>query len=164
MSSEARRSANRNYVARHPDRVRAQQSANYLKNADKRKADARRRRRDKPETVKAYRERNKEKIAAAKRVWRAANKDKNRQYDLKKNYGLTVVEYDAMLSAQAGTCAICRRKPGRRRLHVDHAHSTGQIRGLLCSHCNTALGLLRESTELLTSAISYLAAYGAKHE
>ncbi len=56
---------------------------------------------------------------------------------------------------QNGGCAICGQ-PQERRLHVDHDHKTGRIRGLLCGSCNRAIGLLKESVASLASAIGYL--------
>lgn len=53
-----------------------------------------------------------------------------------KTYGLSADEYDAMLAAQGGRCAICRARPKSKRLAVDHDHRTGEVRGLLCSRCN----------------------------
>jgi hypothetical protein len=53
--------------------------------------------------------------------------------------GLSVEEYDAMLKAQGGGCAICGNPPKTRRLDVDHDHKTGKVRGLLCHRCNRAL-------------------------
>src|SRR5690606_16122139 len=53
-----------------------------------------------------------------------------------KTYGLTPAEYDALLEAQGGRCAICRARPKSKRLAVDHDHGSGAVRGLLCSRCN----------------------------
>jgi hypothetical protein len=82
---------------------------------------------------------------------------------------LTDAEYEAMLVAQKGVCAICGcpqasvrfvDKNGdektRHALYVDHCHASGRIRGLLCSHCNSGLGFFRDSIESLTNAIAYL--------
>lgn len=74
-------------------------------------------------------------------------------------YGITVEQYDEMLVAQGGVCAICKTLPeadGRTPLQVDHDHSTGRIRGLLCSPCNTAIGSLRDDPQLLAAAMEYL--------
>jgi hypothetical protein len=76
-------------------------------------------------------------------------------------YKLTPEQYQEMYDLQNGLCYICQkptegRGKNKNRLAVDHNHSTGKIRGLLCSHCNTALGLFRDSQELLQSAINYL--------
>lgn len=77
-------------------------------------------------------------------------------------FGIYPGTYDRMVEAQEGLCAICRR-PERwtrsglvRTLAVDHDHVTGQIRGLLCSACNTALGYFEDSTERLEAAVRYL--------
>lgn len=72
----------------------------------------------------------------------------NRRNALKK-YGITPEDYDRMLKEQGG-CAICgATEPGGRgkNFHVDHCHSTGRVRGLLCHHCNVGIGMLRENFE-----------------
>lgn len=74
-------------------------------------------------------------------------------------YGITVAEYDAMLRAQRGGCAICGTTVvGRRRVHwcIDHDHETGEVRGLLCSLCNTGVGSLGDDPVLLRKAVDYL--------
>lgn len=74
-------------------------------------------------------------------------------------YGLTLEEYGSLFVAQAGACAICKRHedlPGAGLLVVDHDHATGKVRGLLCSKCNAAIGLLGDSVRNLASAILYL--------
>lgn len=67
------------------------------------------------------------------------------RYTIKSAYGLTEEQYNAMLEAQGGGCALCDAKPARNRraatLNVDHDHATGRIRGLLCMACNVALGI-----------------------
>lgn len=72
-------------------------------------------------------------------------------------YGLKPGEYDAMLAAQGGVCALCDQVcPTGRRLAVDHDHATGAVRGLLCQFCNQGLGFFRDDTSLLLRAIEYL--------
>src|SRR5262249_47723947 len=76
---------------------------------------------------------------------------------LKRKFGITLADYEAMLVAQGGGCAICGDpEPEGRSLHVDHDHEDGQVRGLLCFRCNNALGDLREDVALLSRAASYL--------
>lgn len=78
--------------------------------------------------------------------------------------GLTVDEYLAKIAEQNNLCAICgepERRPDKasrkiKALAVDHDHETGQIRGLLCSACNTGLGLFQDDPELLAKAADYL--------
>ena len=75
---------------------------------------------------------------------------------LKRRYGITLEQYEAMLESQNGKCAICKGDclTGR-NLAVDHDHETGKVRGLLCSKCNQGLGQLN-NIELLQRAIDYL--------
>lgn len=81
------------------------------------------------------------------------------------NYGLTELEYRTMVKAQGCKCAICGKKPNR-TLHIDHDHtccpgrdSCGKcLRGLICSACNTGIGLLK-TAEICTHAAAYLARY-----
>lgn len=79
----------------------------------------------------------------------------NRKCQYKKKYGITPEEYDKILLIQREVCAICKKK-GRRELCVDHCHTTGKIRGLLCDGCNRGLGFLNDDIKLLKSAIIYL--------
>jgi hypothetical protein len=81
-----------------------------------------------------------------------------RQHNLKRSFGLTIEEYDAMHDAQGGVCAICGRPQKNKRLAVDHNHTTGKIRGLLCTTCNRALGYL-ENPDWRLKADAYLAAH-----
>lgn len=74
---------------------------------------------------------------------------------LKHNYGITVVQFEAMLNSQGNACLICKR--GEPVVwHVDHEHRTKQVRGILCPRCNIFLGML-ETPELLDKALRYLA-------
>jgi hypothetical protein len=75
--------------------------------------------------------------------------DGSRSYHLKRRYGITGVEADAMLEAQSGLCAICRAAPAA---HVDHDHETGAVRALLCFNCNGGLGQFRDDPVLLRAA------------
>ena len=79
---------------------------------------------------------------------------------LKRRYGITPEEYQALSDAQNGLCRICQGPPqGRwKRLHVDHDHATGKVRGLLCHWCNNMLGHAKDSPTVLQAAIAYLQA------
>lgn len=77
------------------------------------------------------------------------------KYHLKRRFGITVEEYDAMLQKQNRVCYVCKNTQ-KRRLHVDHNHKTGAIRRLLCSGCNSALGHVREDIDRLTGLINYI--------
>jgi hypothetical protein len=75
-----------------------------------------------------------------------------------RRYKMTVAEYDGLFKAQDSACAICGASEGwqGKRLAVDHDHKSGAIRGLLCDRCNTVLGKMEDSPELLRRAASYL--------
>lgn len=93
---------------------------------------------------------------------RPGNREKQRRYNKRNQwrdrYGIkfSLEEYDQMLQAQKGLCALCRQLPKSRSLHVDHDHETGRVRGLLCMKCNRALGYLQDSPVLLRTAAKYL--------
>lgn len=82
--------------------------------------------------------------------------------NLKQWYGMTLAEYDTLFERQQGRCAICQQpepvKDGGivKRLHVDHDHTTGKVRGLLCQCCNMGLGNFKDQANLLESAAHYL--------
>lgn len=113
------------------------------------------------EYTRTYYQRNREKLRAYQKDWRSKHRRATRgEYSFKLNlrdrFGLTVEQYNSMLEAQGGVCAICKRPKRKRRLAVDHDHKTGMIRGLLCSPCNTSLGGFGDNSETLTNAIVYL--------
>jgi hypothetical protein len=101
--------------------------------------------------------------------------EKKRAAHLKRLYGITVADYDALVVAQNGVCAICRQQPNTVRrpkgygrgggdmvgLVVDHDHTTGKVRGLLCINCNRALGYVHDDVALLDATASYLRAHQA---
>ncbi len=73
----------------------------------------------------------------AKQSWKNATPSQSRKWSLSKRYGITVEEYEDLLKSQDGVCAICKMPcVTGKRLHVDHDHMTGEIRGLLCYRCN----------------------------
>jgi hypothetical protein len=74
-------------------------------------------------------------------VRRARMVEQARSWRFETKYGITVVQYEAMVIEQDGLCAACRKAP-LGRLHVDHNHLTGMVRGLLCGPCNRALGYI----------------------
>lgn len=106
---------------------------------------------------------NKEDRRAKMREWRLANPTWRREWLLWNHYGLTLFCFYGMLACQDFRCAICRtddhsgsNQHGATTWHVDHDHDTGQVRGLLCNHCNTGLGHFKESPVHLAAAIEYL--------
>lgn len=103
-------------------------------------------------------------IKAAYRKWNDRyrstehGRGKVNNYFLNKLYGITIEKYNEMFLSQNRCCAICSMDQSllTKRLCVDHNHETGEIRALLCSSCNTAIGLFKENESLLLKAIGYL--------
>lgn len=88
----------------------------------------------------------------------------------KSKYGITEEQFNSLLEAQGGKCAICQNVLNHRDsgddyrgreycLHVDHNHETGIVRGLLCGRCNRGLGFFGDDVELLSAAWVYLLAH-----
>ena len=79
---------------------------------------------------------------------------------IQKTYGISYTEYEELLKEQSYKCALCKsdttNNKRAERLFIDHCHKTGNVRGLLCSKCNHALGLFNDDTRLLLEAIEYL--------
>lgn len=76
-----------------------------------------------------------------------------RTYHVKRRYGMSAEDADRMLAEQDGLCAVCAQRPAE---YVDHDHTTGSVRGLLCFNCNGGLGQFRDDADLLDLAIDYL--------
>lgn len=128
------------------------------------------------EMKRDYAERNRDELNAKRRdewkrdptrnkAWVEANRTRVRDYSFKHNlmkrFGVTMEWWRAKVSKQNGVCAICKRPPGKRRLHVDHDHSSGKLRDLLCVNCNHMLGCVNEDPRILMAAIDYLVTHGA---
>ena len=105
-----------------------------------------------------YARNNREREKERSRQYYAQNTEKCRtmseNWRLNRMYGLTVEGRDELAARQEGKCAICAEVP--EKLHIDHCHTHGHVRGLLCGNCNRALGLLKENTKSLEAAIAYL--------
>jgi hypothetical protein len=109
--------------------------------------------------ARRWKRENPEHYAATQRAYIESGRKSvsDRKSYLKRTYGLSLDDYELMLAAQGGVCAICgEARPEERTLHVDHDHGTGEIRGLLCFRCNNAIGDLREEYELFQRAADYL--------
>lgn len=92
-----------------------------------------------------------------RKINREKLKDNTLWYDRKSSYGLTKEDYYELLSKQLGVCAICKESPKDIiRMHVDHCHSTGKVRGLLCRTCNQGIGFFKDSVAKLRNAACYL--------
>jgi hypothetical protein len=110
-------------------------------------------RKNNPEKVKNQRERTKEQ----RLQYYQLNKDSFRDRSYRNTYGISLETYQSMWNEQNGLCAICGKHESNfaKKLAVDHCHETGNVRLLLCNHCNTGLGLLKDK-QTLENAIKYL--------
>lgn len=87
---------------------------------------------------------------------------RKRESNLKVRYGITSEDWENLALRQGGVCAICGSSGGQRGLFVDHCHTGGHVRGLLCNDCNQAVGRLKDSRELAKRLADYLEAYQSR--
>lgn len=130
--------------------------------------------------MNAYNDRNREKTREWHRQWQANNpgrlkayrrtyhakrlendlegvRAKQRSNEIRLRYGLTPSDFDEMVATQGNRCAICGNEPvDGKVLHIDHDHESGAVRGLLCGHCNRAIGLFRDNADVIEMAAAYL--------
>ncbi len=146
------------------DCKRAASRALYAEDPERHKAQMREWAANNPEKVKvlqrkAY-DRNREDRITMAIARKKANPEDTKDRALRRTYGITLKQYNAMLEAQNYQCGICATKhvEGSRSsvLHVDHCHNTGVVRSLLCSNCNKGLGCFKDDPELLRKAMNYL--------
>ena len=99
---------------------------------------------------------NKDRVKQAANIWRTNNPNKIRMIRIKNSYGLTAEEYENMVVQQDNKCVICDTDS---KLVIDHCHTTGKVRGLLCHKCNVSIGYVEylQKQRLLDIALGYLA-------
>jgi hypothetical protein len=137
----------RKWRKENPERQRKTQNARYAASPEKGRARSQK-----------WRDAHPGKEAESMRNWRKENPERELDNHLKRNYGITIDDYNEMFQEQGGRCAICGKHQSefKNRLYVDHNHSTGTVRGLLCQKCNTAIGLLSDDIILVRMAAEYL--------
>jgi hypothetical protein len=119
-------------------------------------------RRQDPEKVKD--------ISSYQVSYRHKNRDILCDKERERKFGINKLDYAKMLHSQNGVCAICSNPETATRhgkfkaLAIDHDHSTGKVRGLLCSDCNTGIGKLKEKKDIFLSAIQYLDKHSNKEK
>jgi len=162
------RERGRAFYAANRERIRGE----YIKNREKHLAAAKKyalnHKAEIKKREKAYRLSHREELRTKRRAYGLANKEKRRAYRLEhkgraralhllKQYGLLEAEFNALLNQQGGQCKICGSKEWKGPApYVDHDHTTGRVRGILCHNCNVALGLVMENVETLKKMIEYL--------
>lgn len=126
------------YAKEHPNLMRKHKKIYADKNKDKKHK---------------YYVKNKESIKKYHKEYRKKNPDTVKKTWLKFKYGLTLEQYNEMELRQNGLCAICLTET---KLVVDHDHSTGKVRELLCADCNRGLGCYKDEPIRLQRSIEYL--------
>jgi hypothetical protein len=140
------------YRVRHPERVKAAQKRYRQSERGRLKAN---------ERAKKYRTQDPEKSRQRCRDWYKNNKEsvieRNRWYKRKRQFGLTREAFFELLTSQGNKCAACgSADPGTKGWMVDHCHTNGHVRGILCHHCNAGLGHARDDIAVLEKWIKYL--------
>lgn len=155
------------YLEAHKEEIRIKKKAYYR--AHKEEATAYRE--THKEKIKAYREAHKEELKAKRKIYNEthkgkkdkekikayyeAHKEERKTYMIKYKYGLLSEQIDKMLVEQNYNCAICKKSLMETKQYIDHDHSTGEVRGILCSRCNPGLAYI-EDEEFLRKANLYL--------
>jgi hypothetical protein len=135
--------------------------AHYARNREKRLAWQAAYRAANPGQVRATQRNNYAKNRAERLEYARSRARTTAEQRLQDRYGIGFEGLSALYAAQNGRCAICATEApmrGRGCFHVDHCHESGRVRGLLCGSCNKALGLFKDNTLRLSSAIAYLSA------
>lgn len=139
--------------------IKGGKTAKQIKQAEKDRAWYARNAEYKKKRAKEYYAKHREEKIAYAIAYRAANYEKTIDSHLKCRYGLTQKQVYELISNQDGKCKICgvkfNRETKKTTPHIDHCHSTGRIRGVLCSKCNVSLGHL-EKPGFLEAALKYL--------
>jgi len=162
-NKELEKEYNKNYHKSHKEEIVARHKKNsQLTGNTKKKSTA----------LKSWRESHKYEIQEYQRKWRKEhnNPEENRKQWLRRAYGLSTQEYEDMLVSQGHVCAICGNSRNGKYLPVDHKHvpdyetmlpeqKRKHIRGILCSDCNKALGLVKDRVSILERMIQYLKDY-----
>lgn len=159
QTKEEKKEYNAAYYAANREKMHEQQKTYRASNVEEIKAQR-----------QAYYAANRGEINARARVYYAANTEEKKAYraayyganteeilasERMRRYGVSPEDFQRMILVQKNTCGICKETFSKTP-HVDHCHKTGEIRGLLCSGCNLALGGFKDSPKRLKSALEYL--------
>jgi len=112
----------------------------------------------KAEQKKRHYEKHREEYLKRSNDWYCLNKDKYRDRTMFRKYGITLEQFDALREKQNYCCALCnaRESENKQGLVVDHCHTSGDVRELLCTTCNVGLGMFKDNPKLLLKAVDYI--------
>jgi Autographiviridae endonuclease VII len=158
MTKEERKIYNINYKETNKELLKVKNKVYSAKTVEKRKNYYWNNIEKLKENQKVYYHKNKEKILERSKEYSRNNKDKIKHNKLKYEFNISLKDYDNILLQQNNCCKICKRNQFEisKKLAIDHCHSTGKVRGLLCQNCNTGLGQFKDNKEFLIEAIKYL--------
>lgn len=167
MASEKRRENNRQYYLKNKDRIKAKSAKYYVKNKEKVLVRLAEKHQQNPEVmrerVRNYYRSNpdyKKRSHARSNRWAHENVEQRKKFTRNSRiraYGISPEQYQEMLEAQGNRCAICEQG-NQRAMAIDHDHTTGKVRALLCDGCNMSLGHI-EKDGFLEKALKYIAKY-----
>jgi hypothetical protein len=114
--------------------------------------------------AKEWKKANPEKVRESQKKTQARSKLQGKDGHLKRKYGISLKEFEAMFTTQNGACKICKTPfkfygddgDWSKTANVDHCHDTGKVRGLLCNNCNRGLGFFKDNSTVLRLAAEYL--------
>ncbi len=164
---EEKRAYNKAWYAKNRERVSAELRAYKRENKAQHNEDQRKYYQENKDKYKVYAQKQRAKAGP----WRKKNYEENRERfrarGLLNRFNLTTEQFNTLLSKQENRCAVCSRhfetemlalgnNKKSNRPHVDHDHASGKVRGLLCSQCNTAIGLLSDNVATVLNAACYL--------
>lgn len=138
-----------------PERAKILDKANYERNKQKHKT-----------TKKVYavkwRNENPDKVKIQSKEWYLENKERTKNSGLRRKYGITLEDFNQQLAEQEYRCAICKTPtPTSLGWVVDHDHVSGNYRSILCSNCNSALGMAKDDATLLRKMAGYLDSFSS---
>jgi hypothetical protein len=146
MNNEQLRKYNAEYRHKNREKIKQQKRAYYESHKDSIQ-----------QSAKLRLEANGDSIRLAQRTKYKNNPVKAKEYQLRQSYGFGIAVLKQMFISQNGCCSICKTKfKHRKQIHVDHNHTTGEVRELLCRTCNVGIGHFLEDVSILTAAIEYL--------
>ena len=147
--------------AKNADRVKANRKRYAEANREKVRIAAAEWAKNNPERRKAYAteyvKKNAARIKARRAAYHQKNKEATREALLRKLYGISGADKKRLLQSQGDRCAVCLTDtPTKNGWVVDHDHTTGKVRGILCSPCNSGIGQLRDDVDIVARAVAYL--------
>jgi len=109
------------------------------------------------EELKVYRKKYNDEHREEIKAWQQTYQEKRKILARIRRYGITDIEFNTLLEKQGGTCAVCKMIGWNGKgPHVDHNHKTGKVRGILCSNCNAAVGMMKDNRKIVQGLVEYM--------